>query len=214
MPTYGLLPLLINDRRLWMDILRQTQPYFKFLGNQLLKENISDDADRNFSKIYFDFVEKNEDDCCQNIIKIFKRIQMIHTVLQDVFQDCPVYHVFQKEFIGEKLAGEIQLQIDEALRAEKKKLQDKLLMRYDFESSFACLLEKIANLKVCHDQTRVQIETNKDMLLEFNQNARNIYEQLLLTIEAEINAREQQVLLGIKIILRDNCIDADLQSID
>ena len=95
---------LINDRRLWMDILRQTQPYFKFLGNQLLNENISDDADRNFSKIYFDFVEKNEDDCCQNIIKIFKRIQMIHTVLQDVFQDCPVYHVFQKEFIGEKLA--------------------------------------------------------------------------------------------------------------
>ena len=38
-----------------MDILRQTQPYFKFLGNQLLKENISDDADRNFSKMYFDF---------------------------------------------------------------------------------------------------------------------------------------------------------------
>ena len=111
MPTYGLLPLLINDRRLWMDILRQTQPYFKFLGNQLLEEHIFDDADRNFSKIYFDFVEKNEDDCCQNIIKIFKRIQMIHTVLQDVFQDCPVYHVFQKEFIGEKLAGEIQLQI-------------------------------------------------------------------------------------------------------
>ena len=92
-----------------MDILRQTQPYFKFLGTQLLNENISDDADRNFSKIYFDFVEKNEDDCCQNIIKIFKRIQMIHTVLQDVFQDCPVYHVFQKEFIGEKLAWEIQL---------------------------------------------------------------------------------------------------------
>ena len=42
----------------------------------------------------------------------------------------------------------------------------------------------------------------------------NIYEQLLLTIEAEINAREQQHILGIKLILRDNCIDANLQSID
>ena len=89
-------------------------------------------------------------------------------------------------------------------------------MRYDFESSFAWLLEKIANLKVCRDQIeRVQIERNKDVLLEYNQNARNIYEELLLTIEAEINAREQQLLLGIKLILRDNCtIDADLQSID
>jgi len=105
--------------------------------------------------------------------------------------------------------------IDKALRAEKKKPQDKHLMRYDFESSFAWLLEKIANLKVCRDQTRVQIERNKDVLLAFNQNARNIYEELLLTIEAEINAREQQLLLGIKLILRDNCtIDADLQSID
>ena len=160
---------LSNDRRLWMDILRQTQPYFKFLGNQLLQENISDDADRNFSKIYFDFVEKNEDDCCQNIMKIFKKVQMIHTVLQDVFKDCPVHHVFQKEFIGEKLAGEIQFQIDKALRAEKKNLQDKLLMRYDFESSFAWLLERIANLKVYRDQ---KIETNKDVLLRFNQNAR------------------------------------------
>ena len=205
---------LINDRRLWMEILRQTQPYFKFLGNQLLKENISDDADRNFSKIYFDFVEKNEDDCCQNIIEIFKKVQMIHTVLQDLFKDCPVYHVFQKEFIGEKLAGEIQFQIDKALRAEKKNLQDKLLMLYDFESSFAWLLEKIANLKVCRDETRVQIEANKDVLLEFDQNDRNIYEKLLLAIKAETNAREQQLLLGIKIILRDNCIDADLQSID
>ena len=126
-----------------------------------------------------------------------------------MFQDCPVYHVFQKKFIGEKLAGEIQLQIDTALRAENK-----LLIRYDFESSFAWLLEKIANLKVCRDETRVQIETNKDVLLEFDQNDRNIYEQLLLAIKAETNAREQQLLLGIKIILRDNCIDANLQSID
>ena len=42
----------------------------------------------------------------------------------------------------------------------------------------------------------------------------NIYEQLLLTIEAEIKAREKQLLLGIKLMLRDNCIDADQKSID
>ena len=130
---------------------------------------------------------------------------MMHIVLQDVFQDCPVYHVFQKEFIGKKLAGEIQLHVD---RAEKKRIHDaQLLMRLDFESSFAWLLEKIATLKVCRNETRYQIETNKDVLLQFDQNARNIYERLLLTIEAEIKAREQQLLLGIKIMLRDSCID-------
>ena len=42
----------------------------------------------------------------------------------------------------------------------------------------------------------------------------NIYEQLLLAFEETINTRKQQLLLGIKIILRDNCIDANLQSID
>ena len=67
----------------------------------------------------------------------------------------------------------------------------------------------ILNLKVCRDQ---KIETN--MLMGFNQNDRNIYEQLLLAFEETINTRKQQLLLAIKIILRDNCINADLQSID
>ena len=199
---------LSNDRRLWMDILRQTQPYFKFLGNQLLQENISDDADRNFSKLYFDFVEKNEDDCCQNIMKIFKKVQMIHTVLQDVFKDCPVHHVFQKEFIGEKLAEEIQLQID---RAEKVK-QPEPQMRLDFESSFAWLFEAIASLKVRRDKEIYLKEKNEDLSLQFNQDviyqgAKNISDRMLENIKKELKVREEQLLLGIKITLHESCTD-------
>ena len=119
----------MNDRKLWMDILRKTQPYFEFLSKQLLKDedftedpyNASLDAERNFVKRYFDVLEKSEDYCSQNVIKIFKRIQMIRIVLQDGIEDCPVYEIFEEEFIGKKLAGEIQLQID---RAEKEKQQD------------------------------------------------------------------------------------------
>ena len=29
---------LINDKRVWMDILRRTQPYFKFVSKQLLSD--------------------------------------------------------------------------------------------------------------------------------------------------------------------------------
>ena len=29
---------LINDRKIWMDIMRKTQPYFEFLSKQLLKD--------------------------------------------------------------------------------------------------------------------------------------------------------------------------------
>ena len=92
---------MVNDRKLWMGILRQTRPYFELISKQLIEEESSTfDAERIFFKNYCDFVEKNEDFCSQNIIKIFKRFQMIHIVLQDVIQDSPDYEVFQKEFIG------------------------------------------------------------------------------------------------------------------
>ena len=187
---------LINDRRLWMDILRQTQPYFKFLGNQLLNENISDDADRNFSKIYFDFVEKNEDDCCQNIIKIFKRIQMIHTVLQDVFQDCPVYHVFQKEFIGEKLAGEIQFQID-SVEKEKQPIAKFAKWGNHFKLNVSGLLEQIAELNVRREEIRSFKEFNN--VLQFDQEyqdleIQNLYQEWLETTRKELKARKERLL--------------------
>ena len=102
---------LINDRKLWMDILRQTHPYFEFLSRQLLSdEEYAADAKSKIWKNYFDFIEENDKISCHKIIQLFKRIQMIQVVLQNYgIQDCPVYEFFQKEFIGEKLAGEIQL---------------------------------------------------------------------------------------------------------
>ena len=41
----------------------------KFLDNQLIKEKTFPMM-QIFSTIYFDFVEKKEDDCCQNISEI------------------------------------------------------------------------------------------------------------------------------------------------
>ena len=105
---------LINDRKLWMNILRRTQPYFEFVSNQLSDEDLDAAAERKIWKDFFDLIETNGNNCCHKIIQFFKRIQMIHTILQGLIQGCPVYEVFQKEFIGEKLAGEIRSQIDKA----------------------------------------------------------------------------------------------------
>ena len=154
---------MINDRKLWMDILRQTQPFFEFVSKQLLKDqNITDEAKSKISIGYwseecFDFIQEKEDFCCQKSIKAFKRIQMIHIVLQDVIQDCPVYEVFQKKFIGEKLVGEIQLQIDETEKDEQK--YSKI-----FESSFSWLLQRITNMKVCRDLIEHQKSINHQLL--------------------------------------------------
>ena len=91
-----------------MDILRQTYAYFEFLSRQLLSdEDYCSDAKTKIWKEYFDFIEENDKICCLKIIQLFKRIQMIQVVFQDVIKNCPVYEFFQMEFIGEKLAGEI-----------------------------------------------------------------------------------------------------------
>ena len=73
---------------------------------------------------------------------------MIHTVLQGLTQDCPVYEVFRKEFVGEKLAGEIRSQIDQA--EMDKHLRPKLR----FESNFDWLFEQISDVKVSRDKPR------------------------------------------------------------
>ena len=91
----------------------QTYPYFEFVSKQLLSDKDFDSVlPRNILERYFDYVEKSDEYSCHEIIQIFKRIQMIYIVLQDVIQDCPIYEVFQTKFIGRKLAEEIQLQID------------------------------------------------------------------------------------------------------
>ena len=202
---------LINDRKIWMDILRKTQPYFEFLSKQLLKDEDftedSDDANRNFVKGYFDVLEKREDYCSQNIIKIFKRIQMIHIVFQDGIEDCPVYQVFQKEFIGNKLAGEIQLQI---VRAKKEKQHDPMPMIDAncncFESRFAWLFEKINQIKACRNAFKCQKETNKNWRLFFN-HVPNIFEVMLESRAKTLKLRQHQLLLGIRITLQESCVD-------
>ena len=205
---------LINDRKLWMDILRKTQPYFEFLSKQLLKDEDftedSDDANRNFVKGFFDVLEKREDYCSQNIIKIFKRIQMIHIVFQDGIEDCPDYQVFQQEFIGNKLAGEIQLQIE---RAEKEKQHDPMPMMDAncncFESRFAWLFEKITQIKACRNAFKCQEETNKSWLVIFNR-VPNIFEVMLESRAKTLKLRQHQLLLGIRITLQESCVVVDV----
>lgn len=94
---------LSNDRKLWMDILRQTQPFFEFLSNQFLNhENAKDSASKETKKNwkeFFDSIEihaKNDNFTCQKMIQLFKKIQVIHAALQDVIHECPIYKVFQK----------------------------------------------------------------------------------------------------------------------
>ena len=165
---------LINDRKLWMDILRQTRPYFELLKKQLVTEFTDEDSifndERIFSESYFDFVEKNEDFCSQNIIKIFKRFQMIHIVLQDVIQDSPDYEVFQKEFIGQKLVGEVQLQMDK-VEKEKQKIPKLCADDLDFKSSFAWMFHEVTSVIKC----REQIEFTKEKKSQFE---KSIYEEL------------------------------------
>ena len=115
---------LSNDRKLWLEILRQTQPFFEFLNNQLssngeAKTSAFNETKKNWIKEFFDSIEilaKNDNFSCQNMIQLFKKIQVVvHAALQGVvIHDCPGYKVFQKEFIGTKFTEEIQAEIDRA----------------------------------------------------------------------------------------------------
>ena len=157
-----------------MDILRQTQPYFKFVSKQLLSdEDFASDAEK-----YFDSIEKNDKLCCHKIIQVFRGIQMIHIVLQDVIQDCPIYEVFQKEFIGEKLSGEIQLQVDAA--KEEKQPNAKIPKRGNrFKLHFARLLETIITVKVSRDEIKLHKEILEKIFdkLELNKDTDKKYQQ-------------------------------------
>ena len=119
---------LSNNRKLWMEILRQTQPYIQFLNNQLSSvkrsshpldrsvsyQNFGNEMKKNWEE-FFECIEiraKNDTFSCQKMIEVFKKIQLVHSAVQDVVHDCPDYKVFQKEFIGRKQTEEIQLEID------------------------------------------------------------------------------------------------------
>ena len=189
---------LTNDRKLWMNKLRQTQPYLELLDKQLLDEDFA--SETKICKEFFDHIEKNDIYCCSKVIQIFKRIQIIHVVLQDVIQDCPVYEVFQKELIGEKLNEEIQSQID---RAEKEKHKCQKLPEYDncFESNFAALFAQITELKVRCDELRYQREIDKYLIPLFDQNVMNVYQKWLEKENELSKSRRNKLLLGIKITL-------------
>ena len=182
---------LVNDKKLWMDILRQTRPYFDFLSKQLLSEEDAADAETKIWKKYFDFVEKNY--CCHKIMQVFKRIQMIHIILQDVIQAFPLQKVFEKGSSSEKLSEEVQMQIDNA--EKKKQPNSNIYVRCgnSLELNFAGLLEIITKLKVRREEIRRQ-KSNID-LLQYDQEYQNLYQEYLEASREE-HKSSKQLLLG------------------
>ena len=196
-----------------MGILRQTRPYFELVSKQFVANENSAllsaypsafDRERIFLENYCDIVENHEDFCSQNIIKIFKRIQMIHIGLQDVIQDSPDYEVFRKEFVGQKLAGEVQLQMD---KVEKGKQQASNFSAdgFDFKSSFAWLSDNVLSVIECREYLKFTKESRKKY--QFDQNDQNLYEQLLECAKRKIAICEKLLLIGIQITVRDSCVD-------
>ena len=190
---------LVNDKRLWLDILRRTHTYFEIFSEQ--DENFTTDAERQIWKRY---TEKSDEKSCHKIIQVFKRLQMIHITLQDVIQDCPglqlafpVHEVFQKEFIGEKLSREIKLQIDTT--AEKAKLPK---CNNHFNLKFAKLLDVITLLKVSRDQTRCQKEAFDIMqLLHLGQEFQNVYQGWLEACRNEQKSSKRLLISSVRITL-------------
>lgn len=188
---------LINDKKIWMDILKQTLPYLEFLSSHLPDEDFA--ATRKTWKDHFDFVQKDEDHCCQKIIQMFKRIQIVQILFQDVIKECPVpvYKVFQKEFIGEKLVGEIQSQIME--KHNNSKLSE-YCYSFDFKAPFAWMVGHINHMNVRRDMVSREKENYK-YLLESDENLKNLYELLLEESKEGYKLGQKLLLLGLKITL-------------
>ena len=105
-----------------------------------------------------------------------------------------------KEFVGEKLTGEILSQIDQA---EMEKL---LRPKLRFESNFDWLLEVITKVKVSRDKQRSLEEfwNNPGPILNsWSQEAKNMYQDLLVAFKVALRIREKQLLSVIKIMLFD-----------
>ena len=183
---------LTNDEKLWMDILSQTLPYLEFLSSHLSDGDFADG--KKIWKGYFDFVRKDDDHCCFKIIQLFKRIQMVQILFQDVIQDCPVpvYEVFQKEFTGEKLVGEIQSQIMELHKYPKL---PGYCYKFDYNAPFSWMLRHITNMKV-----RLN-EVKWDDLYKSDENLKNLYERWLKQSKTEYKAGQKLLLLGMEVTL-------------
>ena len=108
-----------------------------------------------------------------------------------------------KEFVGEKLTGEILSQIDQA---EMEKL---LRPKLRFESNFDWLLELITKVKVSRDKQRSLEEfwNNPGPILNsWSQEAKNMYQDWLVAFKGALEMRENQLYQVIKITLFDLAI--------
>ena len=195
---------LSNDRKLWLELLRQTQPFFEFLSSQFRdgfstigfkhqfssnKNSAGNETKRNWIKEFFDSIEirsKNDNFSCQKMIQLFRKTHVVHAALQSVIQDCPVYEVFQKEFIGRQLAEEIQSEIDSAHLNR---------FRYESESRkkfLPWLQRKIVILKDLQEHLQEQ----EDIFLDWGIN----YDQdLFQSTLDDIQRCQRELLRGIEI---------------
>ena len=195
---------LSNDRKLWLELLRQTQPFFEFLSSQFRdgfstigfkhqfssnKNSAGNETKRNWIKEFFDSIEirsKNDNFSCQKMIQLFRKTHVVHAALQSVIQDCPVYEVFQKEFIGRQLAEEIQSEIDSAHLNR---------FRYESESRkkfLPWLQRKTVILKDLHEHLQEQ----EDIFLDWGIN----YDQdLFQSTLDDIQRCQRELLRGIEI---------------
>jgi hypothetical protein len=192
---------LIKDRKLWLEILRQTQPFFEFMSNQLssngdAENSVSNETKKNWMKDFFNSIEicaQSDNFSHEKMIQLFKKIQVVYAVLQGVIHDCPRYNVFQKEFIGRKFAEEIQSEID---RAD--------LNRFRFTQSFLIWLQsKIQTLSyfkrllksqeqedwppnyICYD---CGINCHQGLIGKTRDDIQGFQRELLHGIEEEFNA--------------------------
>ena len=195
---------LSNDRKLWLELLRQTQPFFEFLSSQFRdgfstiafkhqfssnKNSAANETKKNWIKEFFDSIEirsKNDNFSCQKMIQLFRKTHVVHAALQSVIQDCPVYEVFQKEFIGRQLAEEIQSGIDSAHLNR---------FRYESESRkkfLPWLQRKTVILKDLHEHLQEQ----EDIFLDWGIN----YDQdLFQSTLDDIQRCQRELLRGIEI---------------
>ena len=199
---------LRNNKKIWLQLLRQTQPFFEFLSNQFQdgfstiasehqfssnKHSVANDTKKPWLKEFFDSIEiraKNDNFSCQKMIHLFRKSHVVHAALQSVIQDCPVYEVFQREFIGRQFAEEIQSEIFEDY--PQKSLH---LNRFRFESrkSFLPWLQrKIVILKDLQEHLQEQ----EDIFLEWGIN----YDQdLFQSTLDDIQRCQRELLRGIEI---------------
>jgi len=199
---------LSNDRKLWMDILRQTQPFFEFLSNQFLNHGNAEDSAFNETKKnwkkFFDAIEilsQNDNFSCQKMIQLYMKIQVIHAALQGVIHDCPIYKVFQKEFIGRKLYEEIQSEIDRA--------NEIVPNRFKFESGASFwpgLQRKIVVLQDLQDYLYLQKQADDRppnyICLGCGTDC---YHDLIQTTQKDIQDLQREILLWIEIEFNTVC---------